>query len=206
MFPDAVVGICSFMIAIRITLLDESIMLACSRRILSLLFAGALLAVSSTVAHSQAAADQWNAQSAKQIEDGIEKKHPAAYFILAKKLFEEGKKDEATFWFYVGQIRYRAYLRTNPNLNPSGDPALFSSLFSVLGPVINSYAFGDTPGLVKTIDRALDWDAKNADSFTPKSPARDEVRAGLMEIKKHIVIQQEDIRMQRKSKGLENRN
>jgi hypothetical protein len=154
----------------------------------------------------QARTDDWAKQAPAQIEAGIEKKHPAAYFVLANKLYEEGKKDDATFWFYVGQIRYRAYLRANPNLNPSGDPALFSSLFNVTGPTINGYAFGDIPQLLKIIDRALDWDAKHADILTPKSPVRDEVRDGLVKLKSQIVSQRDEIRANRIKNGLENRN
>lgn len=154
----------------------------------------------------QARNDDWASQTAAQIEDRIETKHPAAYFILAQKRFQEGNRDDAVFWFYVGQIRYRSYLITNPNLNPSGDPAVFSSLFNAMGPAINGYAFGDIPQLMKTIDRALEWDAKNPDSFTPKSKKRDEIRDGLSKMKAQIAAQRDEIRAQRTKNGLENRN
>jgi hypothetical protein len=154
----------------------------------------------------QAKSDDWAKQTPAQIEDRIETKHPTAYFVLALKLFEQGKKDDATFWFYVGQIRYRAYLVANPKLEPSGDPALFSSLFNTIGPVINGYAFGDIPQLLKIIDRALEWDAKHPDNLTPKSAKRDETRDGLVKLKSTIVSQQDDIRANRKKNGLENRN
>jgi hypothetical protein len=176
------------------------------RGVLGFIFASAMLVLPVSQAGGQVRSDQWNSLSAKQLESGIEKEHPAAYFILAQKLYGEGRRDDATMWFYIGQIRYRAYLITNPNLNPSGDPAVFSSLFNTIGPVINGYAFGDIPQLLKIIDRALDWDAKNPDAFTPKSAKRDEVRAGLAKLKLQIAAQQDEIRAQRKKNGLENRN
>jgi hypothetical protein len=150
--------------------------------------------------------DNWAKQTPAQIEDRIETKHPAAYFVLATKLFEQGKRDDAVFWFYAGQLRYRAYLVANPKLDPSGDPALFVSLFSTAGPTINGYAFGDVPQLVKTIDRVLEWDAKHPDPLTPKSAQRDEVRAGLTRLKEQVVLQREEIKIQRQMKKLENRN
>jgi hypothetical protein len=163
-------------------------------------------AVISKPGHAQTRADDWAKQTPAQIESGIEAKHPAAFFILALKLFEQGKRDDATRWFYIGQIRYRAYLATNPNLNPSGDPALFSSLFHSVGPTINGYAFGDIPQLQKIIDQALDWDAKHPDSFTPKSAKRDEVRDGLVKLRAQIGVQRDEIRANRTKNGLENRN
>jgi hypothetical protein len=148
----------------------------------------------------------WTKQTAAQIEDRIETKHPVAFFVLAGKKFEEGKREEATFWFYAGQIRYRAYLLSRPQLDPSGEPALFSSLMQQIGLPINEYAFGDIPQLAKTIDRVLDWDVKNPDSLTPKSPKRDEVRTGLVQLKNQILSERDYIRAQRKKNGFENRN
>jgi hypothetical protein len=164
------------------------------------------LAGMSEGALGQVGTSDWTKQTPAQIEDRIETKHPAAYFILAIKLFEAGRRDDATFWFYVGQIRYRAYLLSNPKLDPSGDPALFSSLFATAGPTINGYAFGDIPQLMNIIDRALDWDAKHPDGLTPKSPKRDEVRDGLVKLKSQIASQRDEIRATRTKNGLENRN
>jgi hypothetical protein len=156
--------------------------------------------------NAQSNPSDWAKQTAAQIEDKVETKHPAAYFVLAAKKFEEGKRDEATFWLYAGQIRYRAYLLSNPKLDPSGDPALFTSLMQQIGRPINEYAFGDIPQLVKIIDRALEWDAKNPDPFTKKSPTRDEVRDGLVKLKERAVSERDYIREQRKKNGFENRS
>src|SRR5690349_19842431 len=76
-----------------------------------------------------------------QMKAGIEGKHPATYYMLAGRLFKDGDKDEAVFWFYLGQLRYRFHLAVATNLDPSGDPALFGSLSEVVGRPLNEYAF-----------------------------------------------------------------
>jgi len=176
------------------------------RNAIGLLIAAGVVTAPLHAAQAQVRAEQWNSLSAKELQSAIDRQHPAAYFVLAKKLFEEGKKDEAVFWFYAGQLRYRAYLKANPNLNPSGDPALFASLLQVLGQPINGYAFGDIPALAATIDRVLDWDAKNPDSFSAKDGSRDEIRQGLVKMKQEVVTRRDEIRATRKQNGLDNRN
>lgn len=119
--------------------------------------------------------------SAEQIEKGAPAVHPAALYILAQRLFESGRKDEAVFWFYVGQLRYRFYFQANPKIDPTGDPALFSSLSEVIGRPINRYAFQDRPKLVSTLKRVGEWDERNPNGFTSKennNGAWRETRAG----------------------------
>lgn len=135
----------------------------------------------------------------------IESRHPADYYKLAAKLFAVGKKDDAVFWFYAGQLRFRAYLVTHPDLAPDGAPALFSSLSESIGRPINEYAFGDTATLTDTLDRVLVWDAAHADPFNPKGPKRESVVEGLRQMKAQIVATADDIRAQRLRNGLVNR-
>jgi len=106
--------------------------------------------------------------SAEQIEKGAAAVHPATLYLLAERLFAAERKDEAVFWFYVGQLRYRFYLEANPKIDPSGDPALFSSLSEVIGSPLNRYAFQDRAKLVSTLKRVAEWDEKNPNGFTSK--------------------------------------
>jgi len=92
------------------------------------------------------------------IEAALPNEHPSAYYGYAARLFREGKKDEAVFWFYVGQLRYRFHLKANPNMDPSGGPALFSSLSATVGKTINEHAGGNVKDWVKAIDQTLKWD------------------------------------------------
>ncbi len=76
--------------------------------------------------------------------------HPAEYYKRAGELFKEGKKDDAVFVFYLGQLRFRTHLLAKPGGDPTGDPAIFTSLSEVIGKPINQYAFGDIPTLART--------------------------------------------------------
>ncbi|HEY8248351.1 MAG TPA: hypothetical protein VIG38_13845 [Hyphomicrobium sp.] len=57
--------------------------------------------------------------------------HPAEYYKRASELFKEGKKDDAVFIFYLGQLRFRTHLLAKPGGDPTGDPTIFASLSEV---------------------------------------------------------------------------
>ena len=52
----------------------------------------------------------------QDVEQALPASHPSNYYAYATRLFHDGSKDDAVFWFYVGQIRYRFYLSAHPNL------------------------------------------------------------------------------------------
>ena len=146
--------------------------------------------------------------SPEQLKKGIENQHPATYYILAEKLFAAGKKDEAVFWFYAGQLRFRFHATANPKADPSGDPALLASMNESLGEPINRYAFGDLKTLHKTLDSVLAWDQTTPNGFTSKeknAQAWNDTRAGLRKLIEHIDQNADSIRKQRTANGLDNR-
>ncbi len=150
------------------------------------------------------------AQSAAAISAGqqLAGQHLAEYYKRAAELFESGKKDDAVFIFYLGQLRYRTHLLAQPNLDPRGDPALFSSLSEGIGRPINEYAFGDIPALSRTIDAVLGYDQANPDTFTPPSQfakAHADVSDGLRAMKVQMLADADGIRAKRQANGLENR-
>src|SRR6516225_5758288 len=148
--------------------------------------------------------------SIDQLKNGIENQHPTAFYILAEKLFAAGQKDDAVFWFYAGQLRYRVYLLVNKDkLDPSGDPALFASLSEEVGRPLNEYAFGDIPQLAKTIDTVLAWDKSHSNALTPREKHRseyDQITAGLAHMRDEVVRKADSIRKTRAANGLENRS
>ena len=164
-----------------------------------------------TTALSQAPVDQtadFNKLTVEELKAGIEKQHPAAYYVLAGKLFEGAAKDEAVFWFYAGQLRYRFHLAANPDLPKSGDPALFGSLSEVVGTPLNEYAFGDLAQLVGTIDKVLAWDENTDNGFTSKTrhaAAWNSIRDGLRKMRAYVVENGDAIRADRTKNGLPNR-
>ena len=72
--------------------------------------------------------------SVEGLARGIEHQHPVAALELSKRLWEAGRKDEAVFFFYLGQLRFRAHLLANRNGDPRGSRALFEALMSTMGP------------------------------------------------------------------------
>jgi hypothetical protein len=106
------------------------------------------------------------AQAAPPAVQKLAGEHPAEYYKRASKLFQEGKKDDAVFVFYLGQLHFRTHLLAKSGGDPTGDPAIFTSLSQVIGKPINQYAFGDIPGLARTIDAVLAYDTANPDKFT----------------------------------------
>jgi hypothetical protein len=133
----------------------------------------------------------------------------ACNYRRAAELFGSGRKDDAVFVFYLGQLRYRAHLSARRDLKPDGDPALFASLSEVVGRPLNEYAFGDIPALARTIDAVLAYDRANPDRFTPPAnfpQAYAGVRDGLASMRAQMLADADKIRATRRSNGLENRN
>ena len=111
--------------------------------------------------------------------------HPVQMYHHAGRLLEAGDMNEAAFWFYAGQLRYRVHLMARPDLPPDRDPALFASLNSVLGQEINEYLGARPDEWERVIERVLNWDANTPNHFTPKSEYSSEherVRSGLTEL------------------------
>jgi hypothetical protein len=145
----------------------------------------------------------------KKIEKALPQEHPSSYYAYVNRLFSEGKKDDAIRWFYIGQLRYRIYLKSNPQLDPSGDPALSASLNATVGKLINEYAGGNPKIWADQIVAALAWDEKNPDGFNPKEKSasiRSEIREGLAKFEKQIRDGADKIREERAKRGMENRN
>jgi hypothetical protein len=153
--------------------------------------------------------EEVNALWPSAVEKQLPAAHPSAYYSYAQRLFNEGKKDEAVLWLYVGQIRYRVHLKANPKLDPSGDPALFASLSGTVGRQINEYAGGDAKMWLVQIDKALEWDDRNPNNFTSKkkfSKEYQEIRAGLVSMRQGLEKNLDQLREQRKKAGLANRS
>lgn len=146
-------------------------------------------------------------QTPAQIIEQAETVHPATLYVLASKLMAEGRMDDAVRWFYIGQLRYRFHLATDPATMAEDQP-LFSALSESVGRPINEYAFGDVDAAVAQIDAALAWDAAHPNSFTSKERyARElaETRTGLQRLRDDMMARKEEIRETRTRNGLENR-
>lgn len=134
--------------------------------------------------------------------------HPAFYYVLATRLFEAGRRDEAVFWFYAGQLRYRIRLACHPDLPPGTEPALFASLQEGAGQVINEHAGADTEAWAAAMERVLEWDERTANGFEPKQPCAAAIadqRGGLATLVDYVRRNKDQIRAERAARGLPNR-
>jgi hypothetical protein len=107
-------------------------------------------------------------QNAAQLRIGLTQKHPSAYLYLARALWQEGKKDEAVIFYYVGQIRYRAYINTLPAPEDVPEVKLYENLKSEIGDEVNEYAARDLDNWLSLIDGALQWHREKPCEFLPK--------------------------------------
>lgn len=64
--------------------------------------------------------------------------HPIAMLLLAKRLYDADRRDEAVFWFYLGQLRWRTCLQQNPSC---GGREQYGRLFETIGPDLNTHGF-----------------------------------------------------------------
>ena len=149
------------------------------------------------------------AQTAGVVPQALLGQHPAGYYQHAIKLFNSGRKNDAVFVFYLGQLRYRTHLAARPELPVDQDRALFASLSESVGRPINEYAFGDLPQLDRTLKAVFAYDTANQDRFTLRetfSVASRQQREGMETMRRNILSNADDMRKQRKANGLENRN
>lgn len=138
----------------------------------------------------------------------IPDQHPAFYYVLATRLFQANRKDEAVYWLYAGQLRYRIRLACHPDLAPDTEPALFGSLHETVGRPINDYAAGSPRDWVAAMERALAWDAATRNGFEPKAACRAAIadqRRGMGELIAHVRANEAQIRRDRAASGLPNR-
>jgi hypothetical protein len=138
----------------------------------------------------------------------IPDQHPAFYYVLASRLFEANRRDDAVSWFYAGQLRYRIRLACHPDLAPDTEPALFASLQNDVGQVVNEHAGGNPAQWAAAMERALDWDARTRNGFEPKAPCQASIaeqREGLRELVRHVRDNADQIRRERAARGLGNR-
>ncbi|WP_156812114.1 hypothetical protein [Idiomarina xiamenensis] len=188
-----------------------SIMMAIKRSLCSAIVV-LLTTATANNAIAQNTPPQVSNSTMQELQNSLTDSHPSAYFELASRLFAQGseaQKQAAVRWFYIGQIRYRAYLKANPDFEPSADPALFSSLMEVVGRPLNGYIGADVDAWVTIIDQAITWHQQHPDNFMGKQQHQatyNEVVDGLQSMRDDLAASKAQIEQQREANGLENRH
>lgn len=107
-----------------------------------------------------------NKKLKQQIIDSILKNpnfyNPPVIYALSRELFNQDKKDDAMYWFYVAQLRAR--YDANLCMDNSAKQAV-SVLNGEYGPDINKYAFQDIDKLEKTVTKVVDFVRANEENY-----------------------------------------
>jgi hypothetical protein len=142
-------------------------------------------------------------------------------YVGAIRLYDLGYRKEAVYWFYSAQYRGRQFgvLLDQARMGSIGSPGfeLFhaqNAFYQLVGPYINGYAFGDTDGLVKTVERVQKEGRQIPDleaaypgvTFKTKgewSSANTELADGMNELISMLKEKKDDIKSQRIERGME---
>jgi hypothetical protein len=163
------------------------------------------LSFSSAVGWAAATLGETAAASTYQPPAELLTQHPATYLQLAGQLWGAGKREDALFCYYVGQLRYRFHLLSNPGIDPSGDPALFASLRYVIGEPIETYAQSEPTLWASTIERVLKWDADHDNGFTSKSTNKEQlstIRQKFVELGSYITSNASSLKSASEQRGI----
>jgi hypothetical protein len=88
--------------------------------------------------------------------------NPPVIYALSRELYNQDKKDDAMYWFYVAQLRAR--YDANLCMDKSAKQAV-SILNNDYGPDINKYAFKDIDKLEKTVAKLVDFVRTNEENY-----------------------------------------
>lgn len=122
-------------------------------------------------------------------------KEPIHMFYPAAILYQNGRKDEAVFWFQAAQLRTRYQLAFE-----KGDRGqLLSIMQMTIGPPINNYAYQDAVRFDRIIDQVLEWDKiapnpwKNRPRLKDTEASLEKVYSGIRELKTKLLAERDEL-------------
>jgi len=142
-------------------------------------------------------------------------------YVAAIRLYDLGYRKEAVYWFYTAQYRGRQFgvLLDQSKMGSIGSPGFEllqaqNAFFQLVGPYINGYAFGDTDGLAKVVERVQKEGRRIPDlqttypdvTFRSKSEwntANTDLADRMSELISMLKAKKDDIRRQRIQQGIE---
>ncbi len=150
--------------------------------------------------------DEFLATIARMKKDWDQLTFPELY-VAAIRLYDFGYRKEAVYWFYSAQYRGRQF----------GVLELLqaqNAFFQLVGPYINGYAFGDTDGLVKVVERVQKEGRRIPDlqttypgvTFKSKGDwesANTDLADGMSKLISMLKEKKDDIRHERIQQGIE---
>jgi hypothetical protein len=142
-------------------------------------------------------------------------------YVTAIRLYDFGLKDDATYWFYSAQYRWRLLGSIVPPeaIGGLGTPEFETiqannAFFQLAGPYISGYAFGNLPKLTEIIEKIIKENEQIPEfekiypnmKLLPASqwPEKNkEIADGLRKLVDHIAKNGDQIKAQRKQNGIE---
>jgi hypothetical protein len=142
-------------------------------------------------------------------------------YVGAIRLYDLGYRKEAVYWFYSAQYRGRQFgvLLDQAKMGSIGSPGfeLFhaqNAFYQLVGTYINGYAFEDTDGLVKIVEKVQKEGRHIPDlqaaypgvTFRSKSEwpsANAELADGMNQLISMLKEKKDDIKRQRVERGVE---
>ena len=142
-------------------------------------------------------------------------------YVAAIRLYDLGYRKEAVYWFYSAQYRGRQFgvLLDQAKMGSIGSPGFEllhaqNAFYQLVGTYINGYAFGDTDGLVKIVERVQKEGRRIPDleaaypgvTFRSKSEwpsANVELADGMNQLISMLKEKKDDIKRQRVERGVE---
>lgn len=97
-----------------------------------------------------------------RVKEHADQYAPPALYALSEALFEAGNKDEASFWFYAGQIRSRCDGNLCTDISAREGTAVLNERF---GYPINQYTFKNIAMLKQLVPKVIEWDRAAAHNY-----------------------------------------
>lgn len=138
---------------------------------------------------------QADAEPLDELTRDVERLHPGAMLILAKRLEEAGRHDDALFWYSEGQIRWLGYIMQSKDRS---EQLAWERVSSGIGAQVNRHPALDAERMRNAIDKALAWDLNHPDDFTPPGPAKDFARKMLQDLKANVVADPNELAREKK--------
>ncbi len=88
--------------------------------------------------------------------------NPVATYVLSHRLLEEGKANEAMFWFYLSQVRARVDANICKDETAKEAASLLSNTF---GPAVNELAFLDLDNLQAVVEKVVTFAEQNEETY-----------------------------------------
>ncbi len=142
-------------------------------------------------------------------------------YVGAIRLYDLGYRKEAVYWFYSAQYRGRQFgvLLDQTKMGSIGSPGFEllhaqNAFYQLVGTYINGYAFGDTDGLVKIVEKVQKEGRRIPDlqaaypgvTFRSKSEwtaANADLADGMNQLISMLKEKKDDIKRQRIERGIE---